>query len=96
LADGSAPSPETAPLTSFPNPTAGLTTIRYRLAEAAPVSLALYDARGQKVATLVDHAQQPAGVHEHAFDARQVQSGLYFCRLKAGVTERVTKVIVNR
>ncbi len=96
LADGSAPSPETAPLTSFPNPTAGLTTIRYRLAEAAPVSLALYDARGQKVSTLVDHAQQPAGVHEHAFDARQVQSGLYFCRLKAGVTERVTKVIVNR
>jgi hypothetical protein len=96
LAQGNAPSPETAPLTSFPNPTTGLTTIRYRLEEAGPVSLALYDARGQKVITLADNEEQPAGVHEQTFDARRVQSGLYYCRLRTGVTERVTKVIVNR
>ncbi|MBD0260653.1 MAG: T9SS type A sorting domain-containing protein, partial [Cytophagales bacterium] len=96
LTVGNAASPETAPLTSFPNPTAGLTTLRYRLAEAAPVSLSLFDARGQRVATLVDHEQQSAGVHEQSFDARRMQSGLYFCRLRTGTTERVIKVIVNR
>jgi hypothetical protein len=95
-AEGNAPFPETAPLTSYPNPTTGLTTIRYRLAEAAPVSLSLFDARGQKVATFVDHEQRAAGVHEQSFDARRVQPGLYFCRLKAGTTGQVTKVIVNR
>jgi hypothetical protein len=95
-ADGSAPSPETAPLTSFPNPTAGLTTIRYRLTEAAPVSLSLFDARGQRAATLLDNEPRPAGVHEQSFDARRVPGGLYFCRLRTGTTERVIKVIVNR
>ncbi len=97
LVAGDAPTSETAaPLVSFPNPTAGTTTIRYRLDAAAPVSLALFDARGQRVATLVDNEARPAGVHEQTFDARRVQSGLYFCRLRAGTTERVTKVIVNR
>jgi hypothetical protein len=46
LAEGSATLPETAPLVSYPNPTTGRTTIRYRLEEAAPVSLSLFDARG--------------------------------------------------
>ena len=83
-------------LSSYPNPTTGLTTIRYRLAEAGPVNLVLYNARGQKVATLLDNAPRPAGVHEQPFDARQVQGGVYFYRLQAGATQRVAKMVVNR
>jgi hypothetical protein len=73
-----------------------MTTIRYRLAEAGPVNLILYNARGQRVATLLDNAQRPAGVHEQRFDAGQVQGGVYFYRLQAGATLGVAKVLVNR
>ncbi|MBD0256265.1 MAG: T9SS type A sorting domain-containing protein [Cytophagales bacterium] len=83
-------------LGSYPNPTTGLTTFRYRLAEASPVSLVLYNARGQRVATLLDHAHRSAGVHEQPFDARQVPGGVYFYRLQAGATQRVARMIVNR
>jgi hypothetical protein len=83
-------------LSSYPNPTTGMTTIRYRLAEAGPVNLILYNARGQRVATLLDNAQRSAGVHEQRFDAGQVQGGVYFYRLQAGATLGVAKVLVNR
>jgi hypothetical protein len=83
-------------LGSYPNPTTGWTTIRYRLAEAGWVNLALYNARGQRVATLLDNAQRSAGAHEQRFDAGQMQGGVYFYRLQAGATLRVAKVIVNR
>jgi hypothetical protein len=85
-----------AHLGSYPNPTTGLTTFRYRLAEAGPVSLVLYNARGQRVATLLDNAHRSAGVHEQPFDARLVPGGVYFYRLQAGATQRVARMIVNR
>jgi hypothetical protein len=89
-------SAEAALLSSYPNPTTGLTTIRYRLAEASPVSLVLYNARGQRVATLLDNAYRSAGMHEQPFDAGQMQGGVYFYRLQAGATQRVVKMVVNR
>jgi hypothetical protein len=87
---------EASGLRSYPNPTTGLTTIRYRLAEDSPVSLVLYDVRGQRVATLLDNSQRPAGVHEQSFDAGRMPGGVYFYRLQAGTTLRVAKMIVNR
>jgi hypothetical protein len=81
---------------SYPNPTTGLTTFRYRLAEASSVSLVLYNAQGQRVATLLDNEPRSAGVQEQPFDARQVPGGVYFYRLQAGATQRVVRMIVNR
>ncbi len=83
-------------LGSYPNPTTGLTTFRYRLTESSPVSLVLYNARGQRVATLLDNEPRSAGVQEQPFDARQVPGGVYFYRLQAGATQRVVRMIVNR
>jgi hypothetical protein len=58
--------------------------------------LVLYNARGQRVATLLNNEQRSAGVHEQPFDARQIPGGVYFYRLQAGATQRVARMIVNR
>jgi len=69
-------------LANYPNPFNPSTVIRYQLPERARVSLAIYDLRGREVARLVEEAQ-PAGGHQVRWDAREVPSGVYFCRLEA-------------
>ena len=68
---------------NFPNPFNPSTIIQYDLPEKAEVVLQVYDVLGRKVRTLVDNMEQ-AGTHEVSFDASDLASGVYFCRLKAG------------
>ncbi|MDZ7316997.1 MAG: T9SS type A sorting domain-containing protein, partial [candidate division KSB1 bacterium] len=71
---------------NYPNPFNPITTISYNLPQAAMVNLAVFDLNGRQVAQLIDH-RQAAGSYEIRFDASQLPSGTYFCRLIAG--ERV-------
>ena len=66
-----------------PNPFNPRTTISYDLPAAAPVRLAVYDARGRQVAVLAD-GLVPAGSHSLVFDASDLASGVYVYRLQAG------------
>jgi hypothetical protein len=68
-----------------PNPFNPATTIAYSLRHTGPVRLAIHDASGRLVRTLVDGVEN-AGAHEArwdglATDGRAVASGVYFCRL---------------
>jgi hypothetical protein len=75
-----------------PNPFRGATTIRYRLPQAGPVRLTLYDARGRRVAALVDDVR-PAGEHVARLEAAQLASGVYTYRLEAGGEAVVKKCV---
>lgn len=71
-----------------PNPFNPRTTIRFDLASPAPVRLEVYSAAGRLVRELVD-ASLPAGRHSVIWDGkddagRNVGSGIYFYRLRAG------------
>ena len=66
----------------FPNPFNSATTISYTLPAPGPVTFDIYDILGRKVATLFTGIQ-PAGAHRVAWDAKEMPSGLYFCRLTA-------------
>ena len=76
-----------------PNPFRAGTSIRFRLASAAPVTLAIYDVRGRMVRMLVGRTL-PEGEHSVRWDGRTevgrlATSGIYFLRL-ATRDERMT------
>jgi hypothetical protein len=73
---------------NYPNPFNAGTTIRFALPRAVPVELAIFDLTGRRLRTLVtgrmaagSHTVQWAGLSDAG---RQVGSGVYLCRLRAG------------
>ncbi len=68
---------------NYPNPFNPLTQIEYSIPRPGWVRLEVYNILGEKVATLVDREQQP-GNYRIGWDARDLRSGIYFCRMQAG------------
>ncbi len=79
--------------TSEPNPIADAATIRFRLPEAGPVRLSLFDVRGREIARLVDEPR-PAGEHAVRWTASGLERGVYFCRLDVSGATVVRKLAV--
>lgn len=66
---------------NYPNPFNPSTSISYALPKTMQVRLAVYDALGRRVATLVDGVQ-PSGAHEVQLEAGNWASGVYFYTLE--------------
>jgi hypothetical protein len=85
---------------NFPNPFNPATLVRYSLAEDTWVSLKIYNALGQEVASLVDgfqNAGQRSVVWEGKNNAGEhVTSGIYFSRLTAGNVVDIKKMIMMK
>ena len=80
---------ETILLQNAPNPFNPTTSIPFTLAQPGPVSLVVYNALGQEIRKLISNTSLIAGQHRVVWDGkdrygRQVASGLYIYRLKAG------------
>jgi hypothetical protein len=73
----------TALLDNYPNPFNPTTTIRFQIPTSGVVSLNVYNALGQEVATLVNDVRD-AGQYEERFDATRLPSGVYIYKLTAG------------
>lgn len=71
----------------YPSPAHGASRLQYQLPRAARVELAIFDAQGRLVRTLVDR-DLPAGRGSATWDGRvngggSAPPGLYFARLSA-------------
>ena len=66
---------------NFPNPFREATTIAYRVKEAQPLTLTIWDLSGKRITTLTDGVQEP-GYYEQTFTAGDLPSGTYFARLQ--------------
>jgi hypothetical protein len=75
---------------NFPNPFNPTTSIRFDLVEKNFVSLKIYNANGQVVATIVN-GERDKGVNVVNFDATNLTSGLYFYTVKVGNVYSATK-----
>jgi hypothetical protein len=73
----------TALLQNYPNPFNPSTTIRFTLAAASDVSLQVFGADGREVETLVS-GRREAGDHAARWVPRNLASGTYLYRLRAG------------
>jgi len=94
---------DTELLANYPNPFNPETWIPYRLAEAANVTLTIYDIQGTIVRRIEVGHQQPAVYVSRDkaiyFDGRnnnceQVSSGVYFYHLKAGDYSATRKMLI--
>ncbi|RPH91987.1 MAG: T9SS C-terminal target domain-containing protein, partial [Calditrichaeota bacterium] len=68
---------------NYPNPFNPTTQITYSLPRTSEVKLQVFDMLGRDVATLVDGVQLQ-GEHTVSFQAGDLPSGIYFCKLQSG------------
>lgn len=83
---------------NYPNPFNPSTTIKYSIpftSNPIQVSLRVYDILGRGVTTLVNE-NKSAGNYEVKFDSKNLASGIYFYRLKAGNFLATKKMILIR
>jgi hypothetical protein len=78
---------------NYPNPFNPRTIINYELQITNDVDLSIYNALGQKVATLVSEKQQ-TGSHQVEWDASGFASGVYYYRLATPEFMDVKKMIL--
>jgi len=80
---------------NYPNPFNPATTIRFGLPEGAPVTLKIFNVKGEEVATLMEGWRR-AGSHAAAFDGSRLASGVYLYVLQAGETKLVRQFILMK
>jgi len=96
-AAGSLPA-RTALYPNYPNPFNPATAIPFALRAAGPARIAIYDATGRRVATLLD-GTAPAGPGEVRWDGRDdrgavMATGVYYVRLEASGESHVRKMVL--
>jgi hypothetical protein len=85
------PIPNEAALTASPNPFNPCTTISYDLPAAGQVEVAIFNAAGRRVATLVN-GYRGAGTHQITWEAAGMPSGIYIITFDAGHHHTAQKV----
>jgi len=88
---------ESIPIVVYPNPSAKLSRISFALLDAGPVHLAIFDASGRQVATLLD-GYEHAGPRAVAWDGRDsggrlLPAGVYLGRLLTPSGAFTTKIV---
>jgi hypothetical protein len=78
---------------NYPNPFNPTTTIQYTLPIRTHVRLTIYDILGRQILFLVNAIEQP-GLHKVRFDAANLPTGVYYCRMNAGEYNETLKLIL--
>jgi hypothetical protein len=80
---------------NFPNPFNPGTTVKFSIPGQAFVTLEVYNALGEKVSSLVSENLN-AGTYEYQWNAKELQSGIYFYTLTAGSFIQTKKMILMK
>jgi hypothetical protein len=80
---------------NYPNPFNPETFIGFRVAQAGPVKLQVFDLLGREVAVLVNEQKDPGG-YQVRFDGSGLPSGVYLYRLTAGSYVEAKKLVLVR
>ena len=80
---------------NFPNPFNPSTVVKFSTPVTGSVKVAIYTTAGQLVSILVDEVLN-AGTHEVTFNAGNLTSGIYFCRMSSGSFNQIQKMILMK
>lgn len=78
---------------NFPNPFNPITTVEFALKKAGNTTLTIYNANGQKVATVLNKKMN-AGWYKVKINASRLASGVYFYELKSGNFKAIKKMLL--
>jgi hypothetical protein len=86
-------------LAVYPNPVSNRASIYYSLPTDEPVQLQIFDIQGKLVSSLLKKKNQTKGKHLINWDAasdngNRLAPGIYFCKLTAGTTAEIIKIVV--
>jgi hypothetical protein len=81
-------------LSIYPNPYSGSTQIGYSLNEQSVINIEIYNAIGEKVATLIN-SNQAAGEYKYDFSAREkgLNAGVYYLKFDQNGRQTMKKII---
>ncbi|MBN2009085.1 DUF3160 domain-containing protein [candidate division KSB1 bacterium] len=82
-------------LQNYPNPFNPATTIRISVPNLTPVTVKIYDVLGREVTTLMNN-QPVQGQLTLLWDAQQMPSGMYICRMQTISEIRTLKLMLMR
>jgi hypothetical protein len=80
---------------NFPNPFNPGTMVRFTIQQPGYVTLAIFDALGVRVTTLVS-AHYNRGTYSVQWDASGCASGVYYCRMESGKSMQTKKLLLIR
>jgi beta-N-acetylhexosaminidase len=98
VSESEAPVPDGIELTNYPNPFSGTTTIEFIMPDAAPITVSVYNAIGQEIATLVSGRLGP-GTHKYRWDGSTYPNGIYYFRVtsdRSSVVKKMTLLNAGR
>ena len=78
---------------NYPNPFNPSTKIKYSIPQLSQVTLKIFNALGEEIATLVNE-EKVAGYYSVEFNAATLPSGVYFYRIQAGEFVQTKKMIL--
>lgn len=79
----------------FPNPVRGRATLRFELAEAADIRIAVYDVLGRRVRT-VARGRVDTGRHQRRLQVGDLPAGTYFVQMQVGNAAESRRMTVVR
>lgn len=80
---------------NYPNPFNSATRIDFSLPRSGFVTLKVFNMIGREVATLVN-GERSAGHHNVLWEAGELPTGVYFCRLQSGNSWQTRKLMILR
>ncbi len=78
---------------NYPNPFNPTTEITFSNPERAQINLEVYNAQGQIVETLVND-ELSAGNHSYTFNAQNLPSGVYYCKMQTANDVQMRKMVL--
>lgn len=82
-------------ISAYPNPFNPTTSISFTLPQALNGSLTVYNQAGQKVTELFN-GQMNQGLNSFQFNAADLNSGVYFCKLVSGTNSFTHKMVLTK
>jgi aminopeptidase N len=80
---------------NYPNPFNPSTTLSFSLSVLSSVDLRVFDLLGREVSVLVNETRLP-GRYTVSFEASQLPSGIYYCRLTTGTVSQTRKMLLTK